>query len=448
MKALNFILAICFAFSACNHQSSKNHISHNQSDSIHQTGQIKNLASVLEPLVDSREISVGGSAADVHGFNSASIQVAVEAMRNNGGGTVKLLPGIYDIIAPVKLYSNISLVGSGPSTILKKCKGIRSEFAIDADYGELEVTVKDPSGFKAGMGIAVFDSAQRYGYAVTTGTIASIKNNVLHIDNFLLRDYVASKGGTITNGCSVISAVEASNFKISNLCIDGSRESNDLVDGCTAGGIYLFKVKDAIVENVIVKNFNCDGITWQISENITVRNCEVFGCTNAGLHPGTGSPFTTIEGNNSHNNDHFGLFICWRVRQGIVRNNHFHHNGQNGICTGHKDTDMLFTDNHIELNEEDGVNFRGETKDNAPNRSVFRNNLVENNGIKNGGYGFSFMSPAERVILENNIIRNNKDGKQLAAICVYPNGIAPTLKNNQINGHSQGEVVNQKSVSK
>jgi hypothetical protein len=443
MKTLTLSLSFFLALFACNQNTDRHQISKTTADTTHSSFSNVILNSVINPMTESKEISVGGSNADVHGFNSSAIQMAIEAVHNNGGGTVKLLSGNYDVIAPVKLYSNISLVGSGPSTILKKCKGFSSGFAIDADYGELEITVKDPSGFKTGMGISIYDSVQRYGFAVTTAKITSIEKNVLHIDNFLLFDYVASKKGTVSNACSVISAIDASNITISNLCVDGSRETNDLVDGCRIGGVYLHKVKNALVENVIVKNFNYDGISWQITEDVIVRNCEVFGCANAGLHPGTGSPHTTIEGNNCHDNDHYGLFICWRVRQGIVRNNHFHHNGGDGICTGHKDTDMLFTDNHIEENGEDGVNFRGETRENAPNRSVFRNNLIENNGLKKAGYGFSFNSPAEGVILENNIIRNGKDGKQLAAICISPNGISPTLKNNQVSGHSKGEVVHE-----
>jgi len=95
----------------------------------------------------------------------------------------------------------------------------------------------------------------------------------------------------------VIAAVDAENVTIENLTVDGSRESNDMIDGCRAGGIYLHKVHKAIIDNVIVKNFNCDGISWQLTEYITVRNCEIYGCANSGLHPGTGSPFTLIEGN-------------------------------------------------------------------------------------------------------------------------------------------------------
>ena len=272
------------------------------------------IVSVVNPFIPEKRITVGGANADIHGYTSEAIQTAIDALHNSWNcGTIVLLPGTYDIIAPVRLYDNMSLLGSGPNTVLKKCKGFRSPFALDADYGELQITVADASGFKSGMGIAVYDDGQRSGWDLTTAKITGIKGNIIYIDDYLLRDYHADKKGTISNNCSVIAAVNARNVRIANLTVDGSRESNDIIDGCRAGGIYLHKVHKAIVENVTVKNFNCDGISWQITEYVTVRNCEVYGCANSGLHPGTGSPFTLIEGNNSHNNDGYGLFVCWRV---------------------------------------------------------------------------------------------------------------------------------------
>jgi hypothetical protein len=398
--------------------------------------------SVVNPVVPERKITVGGTNADIHGYTSEAIQTAIDALHNtSNNGTVMLLPGNYDITAPVRLYDNMSLVGSGANTVLKKCKGFRSPFALDADYGELQITVADASGFKPGMGVAIYDETQRSGWDLTTARITGIKGNVIYIDDYLLRDYHADKKGTLSNSCSVISAVDANNVRIANLTVDGSRECNDMIDGCRAGGIYLHKVHNAIVENVTVKNFNCDGISWQITEYVTVRNCEVYGCANSGLHPGTGSPFTLVEGNNSYNNDGYGLFVCWRVKNGIVRNNNFHNNGINGICTGHKDIDMLYAGNHIYENGSDGIQLRGELALNAPHRSIFKNNLIENNGMKEKGYGISVNCKAEGVVLEDNIIRNTGSGKQAAAIQLTLNSLPVEMKNNKISGHTDGEVV-------
>jgi hypothetical protein len=397
--------------------------------------------SIIKPLLQSKKITVGGNGADINGFTSAAIQNAIDALHLTGGGTVVILPGTFEISAPVKLYSNMSISGSGDKTILKKCKGFRSEFALDADYGELKITVKDASGFRPGMGVAIYDDDQRSGWALTTARITDVKGNIVFIDSYLLRDYVAGKHGTISNACSVVEAVEAENIAISDLAIDGSLESNDMIDGCRAGAVYLHKVRNAVVQNLKVKNFNCDGISWQITEYVTVKNCEISGCANSGLHPGTGSPYTAIEGNNSHDNGNYGLFVCWRVRNGVVKNNEFSGNGRNGICTGHKDTDMLFADNHIFENGADGINLRGETDLNAPHRSIFTHNTIENNGVKEAGYGLSVNCKAEGVELNDNIIRNTGNGKQIAAVMLLKNSLPVKMQNNQVSGLPKGEVV-------
>ena len=279
------------------------------------------------------------------------------------------------------------------------------------------------------------------GIGFTTAIITAIKGNVISIDDFCLRDYHADKKGTISNNCSIIAAVDAENIRIENLTVDGSRESNDMIDGCRAGGIYLHKVHKATIENVTVKDFNCDGISWQITEFVTVRNCEIYGCANSGLHPGTGSPYTLIEGNNSHNNEGYGLFVCWRVRNGIVRNNSFHNNGINGISTGHKDVDMLYSGNHIFENGSDGIQLRGELPLNAAHRSIIRNNLIENNGAKEKGYGISVNCKAEGVVIEDNIIRNTGIGKQVAALLLTANSLPVEMKNNTITGQPEREVI-------
>lgn len=446
MRIIKFTFLFLIIISGCTYQNKSNEMkkeSENIKVSINHKSD-SGVVSVVHKIRSARVITVGGNNAEIQGFTSVAIQTAIDALKEAGnGGTVKLMPGHFDIIAPVRLYDNITLTGSGPKTILKKCKGFRSQFTIDADYGELRVTVADASGFKPGMGVAIYDDKQRSGWDLTTAKITSIEGNTLFIDEYLVRDYQAGDNGTVSNACSVISAVEANNVTISGLTVDGSRETNDMIDGCRAGGIYLHKVHKAVVENVIVKDYNSDGISWQITEYVTVRNCEVYGCSNSGLHPGTGSPYTTIEGNNSHDNDGYGLFVCWRVRNGEVKNNTFSRNGRNGISTGHKDTDMLFEGNTISENGSDGIHLRGEIPANAPHGTIIRNNIIENNGTKEGGYGISINCKAERVVIENNTIRNSGKGKQIAALFQYKNSLPAEMKNNNVSGHKSGELVSE-----
>ena len=394
------------------------------------------------PKKQERTITVGGISSDIQGYTNEAIQIAVDALPSEGG-SVKLSPGKFIIKAPVRLKSNVKLVGSGPETILRRIDGYHSKFIIDADFGELKLTVEDASGFNAGMSIQVTDAPNSSCWNVSTGVITDIIDNVIYIDTHLIRDYDCEKNGMVTNAGSCISVLNAQNVLISDLQIDGNKEKNDLLDGCNGGGIAILKSKYVTVDKVLVKDFNGEGITWQITENVTVRNCEISGCTNMGLHPGTGSPNSMIEGNNSHNNK-VGMFICWRVHHSIVKNNQFHNNRDYGLSTGHKDTDVLFKNNHIYENGSDGVYFRNEDQKNSPHRNSFINNVVENNGTRNGGYGFNFNGNSTDVLIDDNIIRDNKNGTQKAAIFISKNSPSPREINNKMSGHKLGNIVNEK----
>lgn len=391
-------------------------------------------------------LTVGGKKADIPGFTSADIQTAVDSVYRIGGGIVRLLPGVYEMTGPVRVKSNMSLIGAGLSTVLHKSDGISTILITDAEKGTDRLAVRNTSGFVAGTGIKIFDSKNNSAWKVSTAFVVKVEGNNLFIDHPLEYSYSASDGGTVSNACSLVSVSDAENVTIDSLTIDGNRDNNDAISGHRGGGVYLFRVKKIIVRNVQVKFFKSDGISWQTTEDVTIKNCEVRNCANAGLHPGTGTVRTKIDGNYCHDNDVFGIFVCWNVTIGAVTGNRFDHNGKFGICTGHMDTDMVFENNEISRNGCDGVHFRKEAAENAPHRNVFRGNTVENNGWRNGGYGFSFNSPAEGVIIEKNLIRNTAGNKQKAAVCVDENGRDPELRNNNVSGHSaSADIVHEKN---
>lgn len=398
---------------------------------------------VVDALVNPRRqekiITVGGPNADIQGYSNEAVQLAVDALPAEGG-TVKMEPGLYKIKAPVRLRSNVKLVGSGSETVLKRIDGYHSKFIVDADFAELKLTVEDASGFETGMSFQVTNDTYSSCWDVSTGVITDIVDNVIYIDTHLIRDYDCEKNGMVTNAGSCVSVINAENVYISDFVIDGNKDKNDLLDGCNGGGIVVLRSKYVTIEKINVKDFNGEGITWQITENVSVLNCEISGCTNMGLHPGTGSPNTLIEGNNSHDNK-VGLFICWRVQHSLVKDNSFHNNSDCGISTGHKDSDVTFDNNHIYENGNNGVYFRNEDVKNSPHRNLFINNIVENNGTSKGGYGFCINGKASDLVLENNIIRDNKKGTQKAAIYINKNSPRPIEKNNKMSGYVSGNIV-------
>jgi parallel beta-helix repeat protein len=379
-------------------------------------------------------VTVGGSGADVPGFTSEAIQIALDAVRARGGGIVKLYPGTYKIIGPVRLSDNTSLIGSGETTILQKCDGFKTSFIIDADWGMLKAVVKDVSGFKIGMGIQLYDSEHSQGWDVTTAVITDIQGNTVYFDNRTVNDYLASLNGTVTNSFSIIEAVDAENVKIADLVIEGNKDKNEYLNGCRGGGIYIHKSKNCLIENVKINGFNGDTFSWQITENITVRGCEAANGGGLGFHPGTGSDHSIVENCISYGNKGDGIFLCWRVQNGIFRNNTVYGNGDNGISIGHKDTDNILENNHVYENDSHGVFFRNENEQNSGHRNTFRNNTIENNGTNKESCGFYIGGETHDINIINNTIRSTGKGNQMTAIFVGKKSSKITAADNKISG--------------
>jgi len=388
-------------------------------------------------------ITVGGPDADIAGYSSEAIQIALDAIKTRGGGIVKLNPGVYKIIRPVRLSNNASLIGSGKATILQKCDGFKTSFIIDADWGMLKAVVKDVSGFKKGMGIQLYDDEHNQGWDVTTAIITDIKDNVIYFDNNTNNDYLSSLNGTITNGCSIVEAVGVENVKIADLVVEGNKNKNEYINGCRGGGIYIHKSRNCFVENVTVNEFNGDSFSWQITEKITVKRCEASNGNGLGFHPGTGSDQTTIENCISHDNKGDGIFLCWRVQNGIFRNNTIYANGDNGISIGHKDTDNRFENNHVYENGNHGIFFRDETEQNSGHRNTFVNNVIENNGVIKESSGFYIGGETHDITITNNIIRSTGKGNQTTAIFVGKKSSKITSTDNKITGSK--EIVYEKN---
>jgi len=395
---------------------------------------------LVSPKTNEVVITVGGDEADIQGYTNRAIQMAIDALPD-AGGMVKLNQGTFILKDAIHLRSNMKLIGSGEATVLKRAKGVKSKMAIDADYAELKVTVEDASGFEVGMSIQILDAEQPGCWDVSMGTITDIDDNTLYFDKYLIRDYHAEPGGWVSNAGAGVSVRHAANVLISDLMVDGNKENTMPVDGCNGGGVAILYSKNVVVERVHIKDFNGEGMTWQITEDVTIQNCEIEGSANIGIHPGTGSPRSKILNNDSHHNAKDGLFICWRVHHSLVKGNKFHHNGRHGICTGHKDTDVVFDDNHIYNNGSDGVNLRSETMLNSPHNNTFINNVIENNGKIDGGYGFGLYSHAKNLVIKNNVIRDTGGKTQKAAVYVAKGFPSFTMEDNIISGHLEGRLV-------
>jgi len=185
----------------------------------------KTADALVSPKIAEQVITVGGPTAKISGFNNQSIQFAIDAVAKTGG-IVKLNPGVYEIKAPVRMKSNVKLMGAGKETILKRATGVQTKYIVDADFGELKIIVENSDGFEIGMKIQVTDDENSGCWNVSTAYISDVADNIIYIDKGLIRDYRADKNGLISNASSVIEALDVENVLIYNPFADGNRKEN------------------------------------------------------------------------------------------------------------------------------------------------------------------------------------------------------------------------------
>jgi len=382
--------------------------------------------------------------ADVVGADNAAIQKAMDMLRP--GDTLMIEAGTYrmDNAAMIPV-DGVTILGVPGQTILLKAAAVTSRVHDGGDWGEKLFCVEEPQLFKPGMGVAIKDHDDNGGYNVMTATIERIDGDTLKLSNWSIcdLDYV---GGTarVESTFPVLAAYGRRDLTIRGITADGNKDENPYVlDGCRGGAIYLFNCRACLVDSCVGRNYNGDGISWQITDSISVTGCEATGNTGFGAHPGTGSARSVIRGCHLHHNGAIGFFLCYRVRLGTFSDNLIEYNGAHGISVGHKDSDNLFTGNIIRNNGTSGVFFRPDEPLVGGHRNVFRDNQIYDNGNAEEGYGVLVRPCNQDEVFENNRIAETRAGEertQRYGVYVYKGDSSVKLAGNTFEGNIKGET--------
>jgi hypothetical protein len=395
--------------------------------------------SVAQPT--SRVVTVAQSGtADVIGNDSESLQKAAD--RLHPGDVLSIGAGTYRMENSLFIPSGVTVRGAPGKTILRKAAGVESPLVDDADYGDTFLVVAEPEKFHPGMGIAIVDDTLNTGWDISVSSVASVKAPHVIINPMTVRDYDRQQHhARMVNTFPILCAIDAANVVFEDLIVDGNRAENKYIDGCRGGAIYMYRVRNITVRRCTARNYNGDGISFQISDGVQVLDSESYGHAGYGIHPGTGSVNALVKNCKMHNNGDIGLFLCWRVRHGRFENNVIENNGHYGISIGHKDTDNEFMGNTIAQNGLTGVYFRKETPENSGSRNVFRNNKVVNNGNAREGYGFYIEPHATDLVIEKNQIADTRASNRTQRYGIYkaPGAGSVEEKNNSMSGYSAGE---------
>lgn len=326
-------------------------------------------------------LTVGPGKADIVGNTATTIQAGVDYLDRLGGGTLRLLPGEYRLRHAVRLQANIRICGSGPETVLIKEPSIETKLAADSDWFDQEITLSDPSGFEIGDDVCIrATNVDTKAPVVIKLTLVARQGKRFKLDRALRANAWTIGEATVATLFPILTAEECAGFVIEDLCLDGNKDKNANLDGNYAGCIFLQDCSNVGIRNVIARNYNGDGISWQICHDVLVENCHSHGHTGLGLHPGSGAQRTVIRNNRLEDN-HIGLFFCWGVQYGLAENNTILDNRLCGISIGHRDNENLIRNNEIRNSGQAGVIFRPERGDGF----TATGNRLENNRIFDSG---------------------------------------------------------------
>src|SRR5687768_13008796 len=228
-------------------------------------------------------ITVGPKDADLVGSTEKVVQAAVDYVARLGGGTVKILPGTYKLRNAVYLASGIRLLGSGDDSLLVKEPSIATKLAADSDWFDQEITLEDASGFRVGDGICLqTKNPDNGGSDVLKRTLVARDGNRFKLDRPLRENLWLMGGSTCSSLFPILSGEFIKNVVIENLALDGNKAANENLNGNYAGCIFLQDCSRIAIRGVTARNYNGDGISWQICHDVTVEDCRSLD------HPGLG----------------------------------------------------------------------------------------------------------------------------------------------------------------
>jgi Right handed beta helix region len=391
----------------------------------------------VEPVWDSLStVTVGPRDADIVGASDKALQAAVDFVAQRGGGTVRITPGAFRLRNAIYLPSRVRLLGSGPETVLTKEPSTTVKLAESSDWYDQEVTLADAAGFEVGDGVC-FQAANPHhgGPVVIKRTLVARSGTRFKLDKALRENLWLQGEPTASTLFPLISCENVSDVVIENLALDGNKSNNANLNGNYAGCIFAQDCSRLTFRDVIARNNNGDGLSWQICHDVLVERCTSHDHVGLGLHPGSGSQRPIIRDNRVMRNN-IGIFFCWGVRFGLAERNTIEDIATAGVSIGHRDTDNVVRDNTIIRSGNVGVLFRDESHEFAAHRNRFENNTIIDSGLDDG-VGIDVQGQTESVTLKRNQVRETRQPMSRIGIRLGPKTKTVDVVDNHIVGFAR-----------
>jgi hypothetical protein len=386
-------------------------------------------------------ITVGPRKADLVGSNEKVIQAAVDYIARMGGGTVHILAGTFKLRNAVYLPSKVHILGSGLDSVLIKEPSISAVLSEDSEWYDQEITLEDGKDFRVGDGICIKTKDWHTGSTeILKRTFVARDGNRFKLDKALRKNIWLNGKPTATTLFPLFSGEFISDVLIENITLDGNKDNNDNLNGNHAGCIFLQDCNRVTMRGVEARNYNGDGISWQVSHDVIVEDSYSHDNAGLGLHPGSGAQRTIIRRNKVERTED-GIFFCWGVRYGLAEDNTVNDVRNAGVSIGHNDTDNIVRGNVFSRSGKVGVLFRDDSrgKDFWPNR-----NRIENNRIIDSGNGeaaaVDIQGQTKSIELINNEIRETRAAESRIGVKIGAKTTDIHLTDNQIEGFAKSVV--------
>ena len=363
-------------------------------------------------------LTVGQNEGDLQGKDDKIIQAGIEYLNRMGGGTLHILPGVYNLRNAIYLHTNITLRGSGERTVLRKSDSVVTKLLRDSDWFEYGVQVGDVKGFVPGGGIMLRSrkGAGDWQYDVLRATVTAIEGDVLYLDGLTKENFWIEKDATAGTVFPILTAENVNNVVVQDIVLDGNRDKNEHINGNFSGGVFIQYCNKWSFKNVISRNYNGDGFSFQVCDDIQFESCQAINNADLGFHPGSGSQRPVFRSCKSRGNSQ-GIFFCWSVSDGLAENCILSGNRRYGISIGHRDTDNVIRGCKIESNGEVGILFRKEANEfRCGSRNLIENCMIRDNGTKRTGFGIDIQGKTEDITVRNTKFENTAGKNQKTGI--------------------------------
>ena len=391
----------------------------------------------IEPDWEQRiKVTVGPEKADIIGADHRVIQAAVDYVTGLGGGTVHILPGTYRFRNAVQLRSGVRIVGSGLDSVCIKEPSVKTNLLENSDWYDREVTLADAAGFQVGDGVVLRTRNPNNGsFDTYKRTLIARSGNRFKLDQMLVENFWTKENANAATLFALFDGFRISDVVIENICLDGNKANNEFLNGNYVGCIFLRESNRINMRKVTARNFNGDGISWQVCHDVRAEDCHSHDHAGYGLHPGSGSQRTVVTGSKLERND-IGFFFCWGVKWALVENNSMLDNKRFGVSIGHNDTDNIVRNNQVLRSGKVGIYLRQEHGPTfAPSRNQIETNRVVDTGGENS-VAIDIEGVTESVLLKRNVLLETRQPAERVGVRISKDAKQIALAENRIDGFS------------